>query len=65
MKKVENFLHQNQLRVDQVFNVEPEATELKEDVRECLSTQNREDSESLKSRAGHKTSRRAKRPRER
>lgn len=41
MKKVENFLHQNQLRVDEVFDVKPEATELKEDVQECLCTQNK------------------------
>ena len=39
MKKVENFLHQKQLRVDQVFNIKPEAKEPKKDTRECLCTQ--------------------------
>ena len=48
MKKVENFLYQKQLRVDQVFNVKPKAKEPKEDTRECLRIQNREDSGSLK-----------------
>lgn len=54
MKKVENFLYQKQLRVDQVFNVKPKAKEPKEDTGECLRIQNREDSGSLKRRAGHK-----------
>ena len=64
-EKVENFLHQKQLRVDQVFNVKPEAKEPKEDTRECLCTQKGRIPKASREGLDTKTSRRAERSRAR